>query len=151
MSYPCSHCNFTAPLAGRLRPHFKYNHEWESKRYPWDTCEHTATTPIALKINIESKHEGLRYLCNKCKYTAPRGYDLKQHIIRMLEGVRYPCDDCKHISSTRSNLKIYVDLVDISLLHVYSQYVLWYDVDWLKNTYIYHRDPTCLFLICSLR
>ena len=39
-------------------------------RYPCPECDYAATTPGALKIHVESKHEGVRYPCSKCEYTA---------------------------------------------------------------------------------
>jgi len=46
------------------------NRKLEGVRYPWNECEHAATTASDFRRHIEIKHEGMRYSCDKCEYVA---------------------------------------------------------------------------------
>ena len=102
VKFPFEQCNHKATSKGSLVQHKRALHE--GVKFPCGQCNHQATSKGHLAEHKRAVHDGVKYPCGQCNYRATSKGDLVQHKRAVHEGVKYPCGQCNYQATTKGNL-----------------------------------------------
>ena len=106
--FVCDQCDYTTRKPAEFSRHWKYRHDPNSKRVPCDKCHFSSTRADALKLHIDSVHEGKGQHCPLCDFVCRTKGELLIHTQGVHEKIRHYCDFCDFSCIYKNYLKKHI-------------------------------------------
>ena len=101
----CGQCYKTYSNTGALKVHIQSVHDGVKHLCNW--CEYQATTKGNLTVHIQSLHECVLHNCHMCDFQGKQKKHLWRHIKSKHEGIKFACDQCQYQATRKEHLTLH--------------------------------------------